>query len=99
MPWPCPEGHTDPLHPHVEKLVNLLKELGRYDALDKAVKAAVKEGISELIDWKISNRDDFLHFASCLLKNWVPSENSSSKFIYHVLTLFYCEPPSVAIHI
>ena len=93
MPFPCPDGHTEPLHPKVAELVNLLTELGRRKSLDDAVNAAVEEGLSELADWKIFNGDDFLQHASCLLKTWVPSENSTSTFIYHVLTVFYCELP------
>jgi len=91
MPFPCPEGHVEPLHPWVEQLVVWLTELGRLKSLDDAVKAAVHEGISELTDWKISNGDDFLQYTSCLLKYWIPSENNTATFIYEVLTVFYCE--------
>ena len=91
MPFPCPDGHTEPLHPCVQKLVKLLTEQGRLGSLDAAVKAAVQEDISELTDWKIFNGHDFLQYASCLLKYWIPNENSTSTFIYEVLTVFYCE--------
>ena len=91
MPFPCPDGHSGPLHPKVTELEDLLTGLGRRQSLNDAVQAAVDEGLSELADWKIFNGDDFLQYASCLLKTWVPSENSTSTFIYHVLTVFHCK--------
>ena len=91
MPSPCTSDPNEPLHPFVTLLKVFLKEEGRLEKLDAAVKAAVAEEIFELKDWNISNGEDFLHFASCLLKRWIPSENHSGTFVYQVCTVFYCE--------
>ena len=91
MPSPCISDPNEPLHPFVTLLKAFLKEEGRLEKLDAAVKAAVAEEIFELKDWNISTGEDFLHFASCLLKRWIPSENSKGDLVYEVCTVFYCE--------
>ena len=93
MPSPCTSDPNEPLHPFVMLLKIFLKEEGRLEKLDAAVKASIAEEIFELKDWNITNGEDFLHFASCLLKHWIPSENQSGTFVYQVCTVFYCEYP------
>ena len=91
MPSPCISDRNEPLHPFVALLKAFLKEEDRLKDLDKAVEGAVAEQIFELKDWNISNAEDFLHFSSCLLKRWVPTEHQDGMFVYQVCTVFYCE--------
>ena len=95
MNSPCKCEPNEPYHSLVTMLEMYLSEKGRLGALDQSVKDALKENISELSDWGISSAGDFLRFASCLLKRWVPSENEGGTLVYQVCTVFYCEFPKI----
>ena len=85
---PPPFPITEPLDPFVQQLKDWLKQQGRLDDLDKAVKQALKFQIKQMVDWKINTGEAFLEFASGMLK-WVPSENIGGREIYSILCLFY----------
>ena len=95
MNSPCKCEPNEPYHSLVTLLEIYLSEKGRLAALDQSVKDALTEKISELSDWGISSAGDFLRFASCLLKRWVPSENEGGTLVYQVCTVFYCEFPKI----
>ncbi|KAK6086914.1 hypothetical protein SCUP234_02007 [Seiridium cupressi] len=61
---------------------------GGINDLDAAVKGALSYNIPQLIEWKITNGQQFLSFVQGML-NWIPSENVQGKEIYWVLCLFY----------
>lgn len=58
------------------------------DPLSQAVESAKSNDIPQMNDWGVLNAQDFLLFASGMLK-WVPSETCDGKLIYNTLCLFY----------
>lgn len=81
-----PSGEELPLDPIVLLLKEFLALTGQSDALDEAVKTALKSNIPQLEQWGITSAEGFLRFANRLLK-WIPQENFEGKDIYWCLCI------------
>lgn len=85
---PLPDVEV-PLHPYVRYLASSLTKMKRFNDLEDAIKQCLKDGVVEFEEWKITDANRFLQYASSLLSRWVPSETQDGRFIYYVLTVFY----------
>ncbi|MCJ1467864.1 hypothetical protein MMC07_006489 [Pseudocyphellaria aurata] len=73
----------------VQKLIDLLKEKGRYDDLQKAVEQTLKYDIIEMRKLGIFDADSFLDYIDDLVTNWVPTEDIQGRDILYRIELFY----------